>query len=168
MKEGTYKLILSTKGFTKPHHKINFELNRQIPSRSRMRLLQFNWVSPLTTNSDATTTPNPIGTDVMLGLMIKINNITSTMDYQIDSPNNTKSLSVLASIPNDNLQGTVNMTNQGSYEPANPSYLEISSPITSLEIELASAYNETIDDADISHLDYTLIIEVSSCECGEH
>ena len=162
MKESTYKLILSSKGFTKPHHKIDFKLNRQIPSRSRMRLLQMNWTSIDTLDGAGATVTHTVNNIKMNGLMFKLNNVSSTLDYQIDSPNSTKSLSVLAIIPNS----VFAVTDDGSYEPSLSNFIEVSSPITNLEIELVSASNENLVDSDISNFEYTLVIEISSYDCA--
>lgn len=137
-----------------------FNLQRHIPNGSKMRMLQFNW------NCQGTVFD---GDDTDNGMVITLNNVGNFADFRSSAPGTSlQSCCILAQIPQESLfvpASTTTKKMEGTYEPYNPCVVNISAPMTSLDISFKTGGGESMTDTKLDSFDYTLLLEIEE-ECG--
>ena len=163
---------------------IIFKLNRQIPSGSRVKLLQFNFnTGSFSADSSATVPARQTELDPETnGIMVCIDNLMTTNSFYNDS-SSTQTHPILASIPlstfftddKDVVVSAYGMKDivryrQRSYEPQYACSLDISSPISVFEISLRSNKDASLLDGDnLKHMSVTFLLEIEEdCDCKKN
>lgn len=159
---------------------ITFKLNRQIPSGSKVKLLQFNFntgpyggsTNPLNTNAISV---------VNNGILICIDNLMTTNSFTNDS-SSTQTHPILSSIPqstfftsDSDVVGSYSMDKvtryrQNTYEPQYACSLDISSPISVFEISLRANNDAALlDSTQLEKLSVNFLLEIEEdCDCKKN
>lgn len=149
---------------------ITFQLNRQIPSGSKVKLLQFNY------NTGKGETMTHVLDADNNGMLICIDNLMTTNSFFNDS-SSTQTHPILASIPQSTFfiadplgQHGIYKVRHNSYEPQYACSLDISSPISVIEISLRANKNAVlITEDELAKMSVTFLLEIEEdCDCKKN
>ena len=162
---------------------LTFELNRQIPSGSKVKLLQFNYNTGVYVGTGQVPTYNHELNVTENGIVVCMDNLMTTNSFTNNLNTGTQTHPILASIPLSTFFGADYSTatpsynldqrsrfRQGSYEPQYPCSLDISSPLSVFEISLRSNDDANLLSGDnLKYFRVNFILEIEEdCDCKKN
>lgn len=150
---------------------ITFQLNRQIPSGSKVKLLQFNF-----NTGDVNSLHNHALNPSNNGILVCVDNLMTTNSFTNDG-SSTQTHPILSSIPNVTFfqpdlatPKDVYRFKNHSYEPQYACSLDISSPISVFEISLrANKDAALLSSTQLAKLSVNFILEIEEdCDCKKN
>ena len=160
-----YYLVLdSTTALTTDGADITWALQRHIPNGSKMRLLQFNWHM-----SSGSLSIDPDSN----GLVLHLQNVGQLDDFNVvavaSGQPQLASTCILAQIPQEALFVPANVNTprvEGNYEAYNPCVVNITAPMTSINIVVRNSTYELISSTDFANFEYSVLLEIEEkCSC---
>ena len=136
-----------------------WNLERQIPAASRIRMLQFNWATTGTLGMSLTDH----------GMVLRLEEIAAPKDFMSSVDSSVETCSILAQIPLETFflpSTSTILKKEGTYEPHVPCEVEINAPITSITITSRSSFGGYFVGSKLSGFNYTVLLEVEEeCNC---